>query len=542
MGIPLYFHTITKTYTGILHTSRPRQPQWYFFDYNGAIHHAAQGVLANREGVVVPAEEMETFEKEVHEQVWEYTQKCVGAADPASKIGIYIDGVAPIAKINQQRKRRYLSILKYRLLETSPVWDTNAISPGTAFMIRLQAFLRRKIQEDMHTSKYVLSAADEPGEGEHKIFAQIATIPVSDTVFIHGLDADLIMLSLMSHHPNIVLMREPTWPYNSENTAEGFIYLDIDKFRHGLLTHLRDQYKWNVSPQAIDDVYCDEAKQYIETYVVLCFLLGNDFLPHPPTLSLKKNGHEEVLRAGTEAYKVYPFGAVQDNRVFMPFITYVLSLLSKDEDEKMLKVNEDYLRRKPSIHADKADAYPLQEGNKDPLARWIQDSSQPKRWRGLYYKHLFRTRLHDTSIVGKACEQFVIGICWTYAYYKRMPKPYDWYYPYNYPPTLRDISNYLEGSPVQKWDEMQQGWYEKHKSVKFLDPAVQLLCILPLDSQHLVPYKYRAWMTDPKYGIAYMFPKEYPIQTYLYGHLWECSPILPPLDIPWVLMCIQSHV
>lgn len=540
MGIPLYFHTITNTYTGILHTSKPRKCNWYFFDYNGAIHHAAQNVIVKRENVPVAEVDNEAFEKEIYEEVWDYTGKCVGVADPQNKIGIYIDGVAPIAKINQQRKRRYLSILRHKLMETTPVWDTNAISPGTAFMIRLQAFLRRKIQEDVHQMKYMLSSADEAGEGEHKIFAQIASIPPLESIFIHGLDADLIMLSLMSHHPNITLMREPTWPYNTENTAEGFIYLDIDKFRSGLLSHLRDQYKWSIADESVNDPYSEEAKRIIETYVVLCFLLGNDFLPHAPTLSLKKNGYEDVLRAAKEAYAIYPFGCVVDQRVFIPFITEVILRLAVNEDTRLLKANEEYMRRKPSIRADKADAYPLLDETRDKLAKLIYDSSQPNRWRSLYYKHLFFTKLNDTNVIAKACEQYVTGLCWTYAYYKRLPKPYDWYYPYGYPPSLLDIANFLQGTPDANWEKLQMHWYEYHKASKFLDPSVQLLCILPIGSMKLLPYKYREWMTNPKYGISFMFPSQYNVQTYMHTHLWECVPVLPPLDIPWILRCIDE--
>ena len=540
MGIPLYFLTITKTYSGILHTSRPQKPAWYFFDYNGAIHHAAQTVLTARKGAVVEAAEVEQFERDIYEEVWRYTQECIGKADPSSHVGIYIDGVAPVAKINQQRKRRYMSVLRHELLGTSSVWDTNAISPGTPFMIRLQAFLRKQVAQDSRAVQYTLSGADEPGEGEHKIFANIATIPAGECIFIHGLDADLIMLSLMSHHPNIVLMREPTWPYHAENTAEGFIYLDIDRFRQGLLQHLKDTYKWNIPDTALSDIYSQEARGIVETYVVLCFLLGNDFLPHAPSLSLKKGGYEDVLRAAKDAFETYPFGAVAESRVFVPFLTHVLTTLSKQEDNKLFKVNEDYIRKHPSPQADAADAYPLKAENKDVLAKLIQTSSQQKRWRPLYYKHLFFTRMNDTSIIAQACEQYVKGVCWTYAYYKRMPKPWDWYYPYGYPPTLLDISNYLQGTPVSTWDEMQTTWQNTHRSPTFLEPTVQLLCILPRASEHLIPFKYREWMTNHRYGIAWMFPTKYPIQTYLHTHLWECAPVLPPLDIQWILHCMES--
>lgn len=544
MGIPLYFHTIVKAYRGILHTAKPRACDWYFMDFNGVIHQAAQTVLkqhceANPDGSIIDPEQKDEFERLIYHEVWNYTKKCINVADPGNNVGIFIDGVAPIAKINQQRKRRYLAFERHKLMDTFPVWDTNAISPGTAFMARLHAYMRSRIMDDPQQAKFMLSGADECGEGEHKIFAQIASIDASSSIFIHGLDADLIMLSLMSHHPNITLMREPTPPYHAADTADGYIYLDIDRLRSGLLQHLKG-FGWPVTDEMLYDPYGPDARRIIETYVVVCFLLGNDFIPHAVTLSIRKGGYERILAVAKDVFQTMPGGAVGDNRVYVPFMCELITQLAKNEDDALWKVNQDYMHRKPSQKADKADAFPLSDAHRHPLAGLIYHHPRPKRWRGLYYKHLFFSKLNDTSVIANACENFVKGICWTYAYYKRLPKPYDWYYPHGYPPSLLDMANYLQGTPTHVWDSMQADWYSMHKRPKFLEPAVQLLCILPIHSMHLVPFKYQKFMTEHRYGIAYMFPCKYKILTYLHTHLWECVPVLPPLDIDWILSCTKA--
>lgn len=540
MGIPHYFHTITQTYKGILHFTKPVTCKHYFFDYNGAIHHGAQTVLKKHEEN--PLEE-DAFEPEILNELWEYTQKCVDVASPSNTIGIYVDGVAPIAKINQQRKRRYLTVFRNRILKTRAPWDTNAISPGTAFMTRMYAFIRNKIRENPRTAKYTFSGANEVGEGEHKIFAHIGSLPRDETVFIHGLDADLIMLSLISHRPNIYLMREPSWPYTNASTDDGFLYLDIHTLRISILQHLEHEFQWTISEEAFKDPYGKDAMEIIETYVVLCFILGNDFLPHGPTLSLKSKGYERLLRAAKSAMELWPSGCVilDEKRVFLPFISHVLQTVAKDENDYLWKANEDYLKRKPSVHADKADAYPLQPEHKHPLASVIYHSGHPTKWRAHYYKHLFFTRMHDTRIIAQACKEYITGICWTYAYYKKLSKPSDWYYPYGYPPTLLDIANYLQGT-MHEWDETQMDWKRKYKQPKYLEPAVQLMCILPKESLHLIPMKYQKMIEEHKYGLMFMFPVEYPIQTYLHTHLWECAPILPLMDIPWILKCTNTEL
>jgi 5'-3' exonuclease len=540
MGIPHYFHTITQTHKGILHFSKPVPCQHYFFDYNGAIHHSAQNVFKKMQDKDAPLvlESKEEIEQCILQHLWEYTRECVKTTTPSTTIGVYVDGVAPVAKISQQRKRRYLSILRNKILGTQSVWDTNAISPGTAFMTRMHAFVRHQIRESPDAVKYTFSGSNEPGEGEHKIFAHISTLPVGDNVFIHGLDADLIMLSLISHRRHMYLMREPSWPYTRESTEDGFLYLDIDELRKGILLHLAQHFRWEIPVEVLSDSYCEDAQRIIETYVVLCFLLGNDFLPHGPTLTLKGHGYEKIFHAAKDAFALYPHGCVltEEKQLFLPFLAHVLNDISKDENERLWKANEDYMKRKPSMQADVADAYPLQPQHKDPLASAIYSSGQPSKWRSLYYKHLFFARTHDTRIIAQACKEYITGLCWTYAYYKRLPKPFDWYYPYGYPPTLLDISNYLQGT-MHEWDQLQTEWKEKHKRPTWLEPGVQLLCILPKESAELLPPKFREFMFESSKGLTYMYPCEYPIQTYMHVHLWECAPVLPTLDVAWIRQC-----
>jgi 5'-3' exoribonuclease 1 len=147
-----------------------------------------------------------------------------------------VDGVAPRAKINQQRARRFRSAMELKdarekLAKSnsgnrgegrSPeeLFDSNCITPGTEFMEQLDAalhyFIARKVTEDANWRKpqIIYSGSQVPGEGEHKIMVLIR-LSKADKAYtpntrhcLYGLDADLILLGLLSHESHFALLRE----------------------------------------------------------------------------------------------------------------------------------------------------------------------------------------------------------------------------------------------------------------------------------------------------------------------------------------------
>jgi 5'-3' exonuclease len=515
MGIPYYFNTITKTYSNILlYSIANKKIDNFFIDFNGIVHTAANKVE-------------EKTNENINNKTWELVDESVKIVKPEKMVHICADGVAPVAKMNQQRKRRYLSIFRQNLSKSKESWDRNCISPGTQFSKELNIHIRNCIRENKSKLIYYFNSSDDVGEGEHKIFARIANIPINDVNIIHGLDADLIMLSLMSHHPNIYLMRE------NDKGEDNYIYLDIDALRVGILKDLQSTYTWGITDDIIQDPYSDIAKNIIESYVVLCFILGNDFLPHIPSLCLKNKGHDRILNAAKKIqYDEMNESLVnsKENTINIDLLVKIFQILELDENEIMKRVNEEYIRKRPYHGMDEIESYPIKDENKDKLAKTLLEKGN--RWRPYYYKELFDCDLYDSKIIVNSSMLFIKGILWTYAYYKRKPELMNdiwYYYPYEYSPTLLDLANYLQ-STIDIW-----------KNIKVLDDTeikkmyvksdIQLLCILPSKS---LPTHLQKYANKEEYGLKHMFPKEYKIHTYLKTHLWECCPILPYLDIEYI--------
>ena len=231
MGIPYYFYSLTQKYNNIISNNKPLDLNIYCIDFNGIIHNVAQDIIKKYSNTSRIDNCIDTIENEIIENVWGRIKYYIETYK-ASKYIICADGVAPLAKMFQQRKRRYLNIYKNILDNVNIIWDTNAITPGTLFMEKLNTYIRRNINDDSNKNKVIYSGSNECGEGEHKIFKMIKDDSIDDRIIIHGLDADLIILSLMSHKENIYLMREMKDPHTN-NTV--YNYLNIKELRKAIL-------------------------------------------------------------------------------------------------------------------------------------------------------------------------------------------------------------------------------------------------------------------------------------------------------------------
>lgn len=134
-----------------------------------------------------------------------------------------------------------------------------------------------------------------PGEGEHKIMEYIRSAkaqPEYDPNVRHclyGLDADLVMLALLSHDPHFCLLREEVTfgPKRTKSKggleSQNFYLLHISLFREYLdleFSSLREPD--SQLPFAYD------LERIIDDFILLCIFVGNDFLPHLPGLHINE--------------------------------------------------------------------------------------------------------------------------------------------------------------------------------------------------------------------------------------------------------------
>lgn len=171
----------------------------------------------------------------------------------AKRVYLAFDGLVPVAKIVQQRYRRM------RRTEATP-FDKHQLSPGTPFMREVADTLRVLFPH------IVVSDTLEPGEGEHKIFQWLRTVPEEERkrICIYGLDADLVLISIAQRHlGQMTLLRE--------HEEGGFS---------------------TISVPAIVEALPMDADAYVDM-ALLCF--GNDFMPNFAMFSLREDGYGRAL-------------------------------------------------------------------------------------------------------------------------------------------------------------------------------------------------------------------------------------------------------
>ena len=223
MGIPSFFSHIVKNHGSIIKkiVELNKKMNNLYLDSNSIVYDCLRSIKYTRDL---------QFEKELMQAVCLKIDEYIKAIKPNNTILIAFDGVAPVAKLEQQRTRRYKSDLESKIkkqlnLDDKKCWDTRAITPGTKFMRKLNNYIKKYYhanEKKYNVDKIIVSGSDEKGEGEHKIFNHIRKFETQhkkQTTIIYGLDADLIMLALN----NLPVAK---WIYLYRETPEFITYID----------------------------------------------------------------------------------------------------------------------------------------------------------------------------------------------------------------------------------------------------------------------------------------------------------------------------
>mgnify|MGYP003966430441 FL=1 len=200
MGIPSYFSHIIRTYSNIIRSFKELSCTQFgtlFMDCNSIIYDAVHTIPYNHN-------EPDDYESQIIDSVIKSISNYLSIIKPTNTIFIAFDGVAPFAKMEQQRTRRNRTAITKKILSQTEdrQWDTSVITPGTNFMTNLSKRVQHafeNMEQKYKVSKIIVSGSGSPGEGEHKLFDYLREQHcLNENIALYGLDSDLIMLSIFN--------------------------------------------------------------------------------------------------------------------------------------------------------------------------------------------------------------------------------------------------------------------------------------------------------------------------------------------------------
>jgi 5'-3' exonuclease len=440
---------------------------------------------------------------------------------PLKTVFIAFDGVAPFAKMSQQRNRRYKSWFMNTVELTGdnyPKINTSMITPGTEFMNRLSLLINRHFAPAstpslIPTYTTIVSCVDQHGEGEHKLFDHIRKHNMTaDNLAIYGLDSDLIMLAIfhVAQTKNIYIFREiPEFIKSSipselckRNNDSNYCFLDIAELANSIL---------------IEMGCIGKSKTRIFDYVFMCFLLGNDFLPHFPALNIRTTGIQILLDTYKKHIGRFPNRVlIQDLQIQWKWVGVFLRQLSQTE---YTCLTEEYRIREKWSHRQCRTGTPEERKNtfeNVPLLfreRELYICPQESGWQTRYYNILFDT---PQIPVRDICVNYLEGLEWVFKYYTVGCPDWQWKYNYHYPPLFEDLVQYL---PATQTDFIQL-FREP------LTPEMQLLYVYPKEYLCMTPDQKRVFLI--KYREYY--PDDIHFEWAFCKYFWESHVKIP--DIP----------
>ncbi|KAG7262043.1 hypothetical protein CRUP_015991 [Coryphaenoides rupestris] len=477
MGVPKFYRWISERFPCLSEVVKEHQiPEFdnLYLDMNGIIHQCSH---PNDEDV-----HFRISEEKIFSDIFHYLEVLFRIIRPRKVFFMAVDGKA---------------LEKGEVLPTEARFDSNCITPGTEFMVRLQEqlqyFVNNKLTSD-HSWQGVrvyLSGHETPGEGEHKIMEFIRSEnarPGHDPNTRHclyGLDADLIMLGLTSHEPHFSLLREEV-RFGGKKSQKRIATPEETTFHLLHLSLMREYIDYEFSALRTQIGFEYDLERIIDDWVLMGFLVGNDFIPHLPHLHIN---HDALPLLYRTYISVLPKlgGYLNEN-----------GHLNLHNFEKYLeKLSEDSALCLATL-ASANKEQPEEEEEEDEMFE-----TEFRQYKRTYYMNKLGVAVVSDEFLADHAKCYVEGIQWILHYYYH---------------------------GVQSWSWNIAGLRLTFDLGRPFMPFQQLLAVLPAASKDLLPLAYRHLMTSQTSSILQYYPLDF--RTDLNGKQqeWEAVVLIPFID------------
>lgn len=403
-------------------------------DTNGILHPVAQKVFQYADFKNLPPKNLtyEEYLKEYKDTLFETLDAIVKRANYPNIVVIAVDGVAPAAKITQQRSRRYGAEGSV----ANGLFDSAMITPGTDFMKSVD-FMLQEYSDTLREQniRVIYSGHMEPGEGEHKMFWIAKSILKSgNSAIVDGLDADLFMISLTADF-FVTLLR-------------GDQYFDVNEFKKYLTQTLRAKQRSIKEERIYDD------------FIIMLYLVGNDFLPKlemitdvSEMVNIMTQIHLELKGSLSKSD-----GDIDSKNLF----TFFQKLNSFEEEYLKRKTNEvlEYFYPHKVLHSEEV----------------LENINSPN------YMRLVSSKLYKNQDPMRIAYDYIDGIFWVFNYYTKKEKwSKRWIYPHDNPPLVKYLLNAMMNYTISR---------EIFNGDDFFTTSQQLVSVIPPSvAEKFLPYE-----------------------------------------------------
>ncbi len=509
MGVPSFFNWIIKNkkIDNLIIDEIAKNIDYLFIDTNCLMHPCVNKIIDKYKNNSLTINGDEPLRTQLEKYIMEDIQNCIMhmiSITHPKYVYIAIDGVAPMGKIIQQRQRRYkylydnktnINLLNINL--DIPI-SSIELTPGTDYMERLHL----EFEIFANKNNFIYSSYHEEGEGEHKILQYVRNHLIhSDNLIIYGLDADLLFLALsIKNVESVFVMRECAEfknilnnnNNNNKNAIDKTVSKIVNKTIDDDVAVADDVVNFNYVDISIFKIMINNLGITINDFILICFLIGNDFIPKILTIDVKRGGLDKIIASYNSIVTKHNLkknnnennnSNNNNNNVDVIInshgkINYNILNLLFDE----LKFTEKNIWKN------------INRYDTDDLNR-IKFSSSLEYYN--YYLGTNWTKINE-QVIKNMVENYLTTFHWCIDYY--LDKCNSWKHCYNFhvPPLLTDISKYILHVNTN---------YTHTKSV--LKPIEQLILVIP---PKLHKFIFKNDLIDKiknLKSIEYMFPDDY---------------------------------
>ena len=562
MGVPGFFAWLLKNKKklgakGLILNGIEEQVKWLMLDTNCLLHPCVANILEKYKEGRLHIDLSKDLRVQLEQYIWDKIECCIN--DMIEKVKpeylyVGIDGVAPMGKILQQRQRRYRFLFDKKIKLNNitdidecvskttkksngieePIIPLSSIelTPGTDYMERINKRMEIYMNQlSKRGIKYIYSSYHDEGEGEHKILQYIKEyLKPTDSIIIYGLDADLLFLSLgLGEEYNLYVMREKQVFANKEVNLDEppeYNYVEIKQLQL-LIENL--------------DINTND-------FIVLCYLIGNDFLPGLLTTDVKKGGLDKIIRAWSNLKEKEGIVLDSDNngKIKSLLVNYNKNKNKYELNYNLLKgifeellwtekhiwknMNRDKIMNQDNLDKEELEKlkYIREEDKKKSMDKFILGLSSNTDFMEKiefsspieYYSYYLGITCMDIDrmITKKMVNDYISGIEWCMGYY--LDKCPSWTLGYNFmiAPLIRDIIELFPNKTNIKPEK------------RTLNPVEQLILAIPPETYKYVIEKEIVDKVKSDKYIGYMIPESFDIDINKEHIFWKCQVKIPIVE------------